>query len=265
MPVKVRSHIDERGLRTLAEVGSAADHFALTNPNYYCRSNEPSFPSNQHNSKRMEYSTRRTDLPDTHRTVNAKSSETGGESRNIASRGENLSFCRYCKKHGHVMNDCFKLANKRSDHNKRIFHVNANNKKEVASKYHGDKLDLGLSPFSMTESANVTPSFKPFCSTGFISADESCTSSSPVTILRDSAADISLVLKEAVPNPDCYTGDMQTLVLFYRSMVNYSVMYLVFAHCWNTMLRLGMLNQYAKLPIASMQRRGHSYRQRFNA
>ncbi|XP_037802170.1 uncharacterized protein LOC119596887 isoform X2 [Penaeus monodon] len=120
MPVKVRSHIDERGLRTLAEVGSAADHFALTNPNYYCRSNEPSFPSNQHNSKRMEYSTRRTDLPDTHRTVNAKSSETGG----------------------------------------------------------------------------------------FISADESCTSSSPVTILRDSAADISLVLKEAVPNPDCYTGDM---------------------------------------------------------
>ncbi|XP_037803376.1 uncharacterized protein LOC119597807 [Penaeus monodon] len=128
MPVKVRSHIDERGLRTLAEVGSAADHFALTNPNYYCRSNEPSFPSNQHNSKRMEYSTRRTDLPDTHRTVNAKS-ETGGESRNIASRG-------------------------------------------------------------------------------FISADESCTSSSPVTILRDSAADISLVLKEAVPNPDCYTGEM---------------------------------------------------------
>ncbi|XP_037779329.1 uncharacterized protein LOC119575862 [Penaeus monodon] len=179
MPVKVRSHIDERGLRTLAEVGSAADHFVLTNPNYYCRSNEPSFPSNQHNSKRMEYSTRRTDLPDTHRTVNAKSSETGGESRNIASRG-------------------------------------------------------------------------------FISADESCTSSSPVTILRDSAADISLVLKEAVPNPDCYTGDMEYGKLF------------------SDVPRLCPLlehdveprdapNQYAKLPIASMQRRGHSYKQRFNA
>ncbi|XP_037774848.1 uncharacterized protein LOC119571769, partial [Penaeus monodon] len=83
----------------------------------------------------MEYSTRRTDLPDTHRTVNANSSETGGESRNIASRG-------------------------------------------------------------------------------FISADESCTSSSPVTILRDSAADISLVLKEAVPNPDCYTGEMEYGKLF---------------------------------------------------
>ncbi|XP_047476425.1 uncharacterized protein LOC125030432 [Penaeus chinensis] len=129
MPVKVRSHIDERGLRTLAEVGSAADHFALTNPNYSCRSNEPSFQSNQNSGKRMEYSARRTELPDTYRTVNAKSSETGGESRNFASRG-------------------------------------------------------------------------------FISADESCTSSSPVTILRDSAADISLVLKEAVPNPDCYTGEM---------------------------------------------------------
>nr|XP_027239511.1 uncharacterized protein LOC113830501 isoform X2 [Penaeus vannamei] len=44
--------------------------------------------------------------------------------------------------------------------------------------------------------------------TGFICADELCKSSSPVTILRDSAADISLVLKEAVPNPDCYTGEM---------------------------------------------------------
>ncbi|XP_047490582.1 uncharacterized protein LOC125040114 [Penaeus chinensis] len=127
MPVKVRSHIDE--------VGSAADHFALTNPNYSCRSNEPSFQSNQHSGEGMEYSARRTELPDTHRTVNAKSSETGGESRNFASRG-------------------------------------------------------------------------------FLSADESCTSSSPVTILRDSAADIPLVLKEAVPNPDCYTGEMEYDKLF---------------------------------------------------
>ncbi|XP_069985554.1 uncharacterized protein [Penaeus vannamei] len=128
MPVKVRSHIDERGLRTLAEVGNAADHFALTNPNYSCRS-EPSFQSNQHNGKRMEYSSRRTGLPDTHRTVHTKSETGGDESRKVVSRG-------------------------------------------------------------------------------FICADELCKSSSPVTILRDSAADISLVLKEAVPNPDCYTGEM---------------------------------------------------------
>ncbi|XP_069975925.1 uncharacterized protein [Penaeus vannamei] len=129
MPVKVRSHIDERGLRTLAEVGKAADHFALTNPNYSCRSNEPSFQSIQHNGKRMEYSSRRTGLPDTHRTVHTKSETGGDESRKVASRG-------------------------------------------------------------------------------FLSGDELCKSSYPVTILRDSAADISLVLKEAVPNPDCYTGEM---------------------------------------------------------
>nr|XP_027211156.1 uncharacterized protein LOC113804469 [Penaeus vannamei] len=129
MPVKVRSHIDERGLRTLAEVGKAADHFALTNPNYSCRSNEPSFQSIQHNGKRMEYSSRRTGLPDTHRTVHTKSETGGDESKKVASRG-------------------------------------------------------------------------------FLSVDESCKSSSPVTILRDSAADISLVLKEMVPNPDCYTGEM---------------------------------------------------------
>ncbi|XP_069980180.1 uncharacterized protein [Penaeus vannamei] len=129
MPVKVRSHIDERGLRTLAEVGKAADHFALTNPNYSCRSNEPSFQSIQHNGKRMEYSSRRTGLPDTHRTVHTKSETGGDENKKVASRG-------------------------------------------------------------------------------FLSVDESCKSSSPVTILRDSAADISLVLKEVVPNPDCYTGEM---------------------------------------------------------
>lgn len=34
-----------------------------------------------------------------------------------------------------------------------------------------------------------------------------CKSPSPNTILRDSDADISLVLKEAVPNPDIYTGE----------------------------------------------------------
>ncbi|XP_069981706.1 uncharacterized protein [Penaeus vannamei] len=205
MPVKVRSHIDERGLRTLAEVGKAADHFALTNPNYSCRS-EPSFQSNQHNGKRMEYSSRRTGLPDTHRTVHTKSETGGDESRKVASRSENFSFCRYCKKHGHAINDCFRLTNKRSDNNKRIFHVSANMTTNRKSKYPCDK--CGLSPFSITESKVVTPSFRPFCSTGFLSVDESCKSSSPVTILRDSAADISLVLKEAVPNPDYYTGEM---------------------------------------------------------
>jgi len=206
MPVKVRSHIDERGLRTLAEVGKAADHFALTNPNYSCRSNEPSFQSIQHNGKRMEYSSRRTGLPDTHRTVHTKSETGGDESKKVASRGENFSFCRYCKKYGHAINDCFRLTNKRSDNNKRIFHVSANKTTKVTSKYPCDK--RGLFPFSITESKVVTPSFRPFCSTGFLSVDESCKSSSPVTILRDSAADISLVLKEMVPNPDCYTGEM---------------------------------------------------------
>nr|XP_027228061.1 uncharacterized protein LOC113820009 [Penaeus vannamei] len=141
-------------------------------------SNEPSFQSIQHNGKRMEYSSRRTGLPDTHRTVHTKSETGGDESRKVVSRG------------------------------KPIFHVSVNDVTKVESKYSGDKPNPGLSPFSMTESLNVTPSFRPFCSTGFICSDELCKSSSPVTILRDSAADISLVLKEAVPNPDCYTGEM---------------------------------------------------------
>lgn len=79
MPVKVHSHIDELGLRTLAEVGCAAGHLALTNPNFTWRSNQYSFHSHQHCGKRMEYSTRRTELPDTPRTVHTKSSETDGD------------------------------------------------------------------------------------------------------------------------------------------------------------------------------------------
>lgn len=124
-------------------------------------------------------------------------------SRESASRGENFSFCRYCKKYGHI-DDRFRLANKHFDNNKRIFHAIANMTTKVTCKYSRDK--LSLSPFSMAEC--VTPSFRPFCSTGFLSADESCKSSSPINILRDSAPDMSLVLKEAVPNPDCYIGEM---------------------------------------------------------
>lgn len=32
IPVKIRAHIDERQLRHFPDVGTAADHFVLTNP-----------------------------------------------------------------------------------------------------------------------------------------------------------------------------------------------------------------------------------------
>lgn len=39
-PMKIRSHVEERGLRHMSDIGPVADHYGLTNPYFLHRSRE---------------------------------------------------------------------------------------------------------------------------------------------------------------------------------------------------------------------------------
>ena len=108
MPLRIRAHIEERGLRQLTEIGPAADHYALTNPYSNPRSRE-STASHSDQVKEPSSGGSRVDQ----KVAQQPNSQTsrGGETSDPGAR---KVFCRYCKKPDHEISQCPKLANKRS-------------------------------------------------------------------------------------------------------------------------------------------------------
>ena len=199
MPTRVRAHIEERGLRTLTEVGPVADHFVLTNPFYRSYSGQTK-PSSQGDNKPSSQGDKKPE-----QVVKAKSLDspkTVGETSNV---GERKPFCRYCKKPDHTIDKCPKLANK--PRREPVFHVTlSRNDNELPLQSDEPYSGLETPPFSKSIDM-IDPLFMPFVSTGTIASVRSSQGAVPVTVLRDSAARISLVLREYVPSPDCYTGE----------------------------------------------------------
>ncbi|XP_076055291.1 uncharacterized protein LOC143033689 [Oratosquilla oratoria] len=208
IPPDIRAHLDQRGIRTLAEAGPVADNFCLTNPKVHCRSTpSDQRPSQPQTSPLPPISTPQAAGP--RMTTGFPSStsgkpvarETGGPS--VSS--ERKTFCKYCKWSGHEVSDCFKLKNKKpSLVGTPSLTINVAEQTEV-------QLDL-LSPTNNrpVATANSSPTsspFEPFCSSGSVALTQ-FSEPIPLKILRDTGSALSLVAKDAVPSIEtCYTGN----------------------------------------------------------
>ncbi|XP_076049398.1 uncharacterized protein LOC143030081 [Oratosquilla oratoria] len=206
----LRAHLDQRGIRTLAEAGPVADHFCLTNPKVHFRptpSDQRPPPSQPRASPLLPMSTPQAAGP--RMTTGFPSStsgkpvarETGGSSVN----SERKSFCKYCKRSGHEVSDCYKLINKKpSLVGTPSLSINVAEQTEV-------QLDL-LSPTNNrpVATANSSPTsspFEPYCSSGSVALTQ-FSEPIPLKILRDTGSALSLVAKDAVPSIEtCYTGN----------------------------------------------------------
>ncbi|XP_076049782.1 uncharacterized protein LOC143030516 [Oratosquilla oratoria] len=206
----LRAHLDQRGIRTLAEAGPVADHFCLTNPKVHFRptpSDQRPPPSQPRASPLLPMSTPQAAGP--RMTTGFPSStsgkpvarETGGPSVN----SERKTFCKYCKRSGHEVSDCYKLINKKpSLVGTPSLSINVAEQTEV-------KLDL-LSPTNNrpVATANSSPTsspFEPYCSSGSVALTQ-FSEPIPLKILRDTGSALSLVAKDAVPSIEtCYTGN----------------------------------------------------------
>lgn len=176
MPVKVRAHVDERQLQHLPDVGPAADHFVLTNPYVLSRPCE---------------------LPSSKTTYGG----AGGEADSPGTK----AFCRYCKKKDHELSQCPKLANKRAC--EPVLSVGNSDVTPITTSKSSETV---TPPSFLTPSDSldmVHPLFRPFTFAGTIGSNSLSEHVRPVNILRDSGAIVSLVLREAVPSSDCYTGE----------------------------------------------------------
>ncbi|KAK4321771.1 hypothetical protein Pmani_007400 [Petrolisthes manimaculis] len=105
-----------------------------------------------------------------------------------------------------------KLASKNtsSPHGRVVLHTSVRPEEVELSQIPqvSEKLDLSpCSDSSVTLPSKIPPSFQPFCSSGRVAASCTVNSSTPVIILRDTGSDLSCILKEDVPNFECYTGE----------------------------------------------------------
>ncbi|XP_076043867.1 uncharacterized protein LOC143026959 [Oratosquilla oratoria] len=204
----IRAHLDQRGIRTLADAGPVADHYCLTNPKVHCRST----PSDQRPSQPQASPLPPTSTPQAAgpRMTTGLPSSTSGKPVARETGGPSVSserkiFCKYCKRSGHEVSDCFKLKNKKpSLVGTPSLAINVAEQTEV-------QLDL-LSPTNNrpVATANSSPTsspFEPFCSSGSVALTQ-FSEPIPLKILRDTGSALSLVAKDAVPSIEkCYTGN----------------------------------------------------------
>ncbi|XP_063586255.1 uncharacterized protein LOC134763618 [Penaeus indicus] len=209
MPLRVRSHIEERGLTTLSEVGMAADNFSLTNPqiNYRSRESIPHPNPSRHAPPRAVKSERGV-TETSYARVPSPPVNLGQPNDGPDGKAEKILFCRYCKKVGHSISDCIKLIRKRSDDAKPVMHISMNTESITIPKdFQGNSDETNSINQPKQKIHEVNPSFLPFRSTGFIGMVGAEEPLRPVSILRDSGAELSLICKHDVPSPVCYTGE----------------------------------------------------------
>ena len=112
--------------------------------------------------------------------------------------------CRFCRKEGHIMSDCFKLKQRRQGQNDSKptgFISKSCNLPNNVNDVRGTILE------EKSSSDSVMQSFEPFIHNGFVSLSSDLTNSNPVKILRDTGASQSLLLANTLPFSDVsFTG-----------------------------------------------------------
>ncbi|KAK4318798.1 hypothetical protein Pmani_010221 [Petrolisthes manimaculis] len=216
IPIKIRSYLEERGINSLAEAGPSADHYALINPDLAPKNKShvsPPYPTKQMSVAPVRPPIFR-DTRDSHfvRPLVPVRPAGGVPHQNVGRELRPPPYCRYCKKPGHQIHECMKLASKNtsSPHGRVVLHTSVRPEEVELPQIPqvSEKLDLSpCSDSSVTLPSKVPPSFQPFCSSGRVAASCTINSSTPVTILRDTGSDLSCILKEYVPNFECYTGE----------------------------------------------------------
>ena len=112
--------------------------------------------------------------------------------------------CRFCRKEGHVMSNCFKLKQRRQGQNDSKptgFISKSCNLPSNVNDVRGTIFE------EKSSSDSVMQSFEPFIHNGFVSLSSDLTNSNLVKILRDTGASQSLLLANSLPFSDVsFTG-----------------------------------------------------------
>ena len=157
----IRTHLDEQHVETLAEASTKADDYSLTHKRLMNRNGA---------HQKGTFSTKQKSDTD-------KPATPSSETHEAATKTINRKTCNYCKKQGHVKDECWFLQKK-------------NNKSKPVA------LTAKLHPLEKNE--EIREEFRSFVTDGSVSAVPNNTQH-PVKILRDTAAAQSLMKEDALP------------------------------------------------------------------
>ena len=201
----IRVFLDEQKADSLENASRLADDYALTHKASFV--NKPSqsgiksvrpFVSGRDGPGQGKVSLPQAQKSD--RVSGSKNESSGSKAQSVA---QDKSFssppvCRYCRKEGHVMSDCFKLQHRRQDHSGSKptgFISKTKNMPKVVDNVH----DTFLEAKDRSSSDSVMQSFEPFIHNGFVSLSSDLSNATPVRILRDTGASQSLLLANTLP------------------------------------------------------------------
>ena len=184
----VKSFLDEKEVETLEKAARLADDYTLTHKVSFVSKANPRksfYPPSGHKPSPS--------LQSGNSNHNAPKSKPPGENKGHNPLSQPI--CNYCKQSGHIVSDCPVLKRKRE--------------KQEGLKPTG-LTSLKLTPQScvkdqtpvqakVPETDSVMEIYEPFLSDGFVSLNSDFAQSTPITILRDTAASQSLILADTLP------------------------------------------------------------------
>ena len=187
----IKVYLDEKNVTTLRGVAKLADDYALTHKLklFKSLSVNPS-PSSEYPHRMQSNRKSNTDFYNR----NSSGMRHGDRPRSFG------PTCRYCKKSGHVLSDCWTLKRKKerenSSPNLLVSSLKMSGDSAISYNNVGDQRTL------------VRKNYLPFVSEGSVSLHESGENPVPIQILRDTGASQSLLVQNTLPFSDeSATGD----------------------------------------------------------
>ena len=197
---EVKTYLDEKKADTLKEAAVLADDYVLTHKGVFNQRT----PTVTHLDQRAPPF-----VPSNHgqRQNNVRGS---GKNQQLNARGRRRNSllpagpeCYYCKKKGHVMADCWHLKNANSGTLRPTMMT-------IRDQSSLSRVRPGISSYP-AELNRAMDEYTPFISKGFIHALGS-KDQIPITILRDTGADQSLLLESSLPQSAVTSTGASTLI-----------------------------------------------------
>ena len=191
--VDIKTHLDEQKVNTMEEAAVMADDYAITHKvsskftprktyqvgSKFCQAYRGHWGDSQTYSKKMEQAS-----ADKSKSAVAESIKKGMD-------GKPRLSCAYCKKEGHIIDNCFRL--KRNNERKAASGVPTGLSSVKPDSY------LGIDHTSQKLKSDYMERYKPFISEGHVSLVGDNSDWKQIQILRDTGATQSLMLQNILP------------------------------------------------------------------
>ena len=202
----IRTFLDDQKADTLENASRLADDYALTHKSSFISRPPQSYGRNVRTSENSNVNKSHVSQPYRSDRATVQKVESSS-SRSHSAQDKSYSsapVCRFCRKEGHIMSDCFNLKQRlqgQTDSKPTGFISKSCNLPSNVNDVRGTILE------EKSSSDSVMQSFEPFIHNGFVLLSSDLTNSNPVKILRDTGASQSLLLANTLPFSDVsFTG-----------------------------------------------------------